>query len=189
MSGFCLHLLRHGAPLQPGLLMGHSDGAPAPAGLQACVEKARQVPFDALIASDLRRCALAGQAIAHEQAMPLRTDAAWRELDFGAWDGLAPEAVDPAALRRFWDDPDAHRPPGGESWSGIKARIAGAIDRLPARDTLVVCHGGAMRAALAVLADMALAQVWAFDFPYAALLSLRIWPGPQRAVQIIGLRA
>ena len=28
MSGFALHLLRHGAPATPGLLMGRTDGAP-----------------------------------------------------------------------------------------------------------------------------------------------------------------
>jgi alpha-ribazole phosphatase len=52
---------------------------------------------------------------------------------------------------------------------------------------LVVTHGGAIRAALADLCGFDRRQIWAFDLPYAALVSLRIWPGPKRTVQIVGL--
>ena len=37
MSGSVLHLLRHGAPETPGLLMGRTDGVPTPQGIAACV--------------------------------------------------------------------------------------------------------------------------------------------------------
>ena len=30
-------------------------------------------------------------------------------------------------------------------------------------------------------------QVWAFDLPYAALISLRVWSGTPRSAQIAGL--
>jgi len=53
--------------------------------------------------------------------------------------------------------------------------------------TLVVAHGGAMRAALALLCGFTQSQLWAFDLPYGALLSLRAWPGPPRSAQIMGL--
>ncbi|MET3471720.1 alpha-ribazole phosphatase [Novosphingobium sp. 1529] len=187
MSGFLLHLLRHGAPATPGLLLGHDDMAPTAAGLAACTQRAQSVDFAGIVASDLRRCAAAAQAIAAPRALPVQLDRRWRELDFGAWDGLAPAQVSCAALTAFWIDPDAHAPPGGERWSALRARVAAALADLPGSDTLVVTHGGAMRAALTVLCGFVSEQAWAFDLPYAALLSLRVWPGERPTAQIVGL--
>jgi alpha-ribazole phosphatase len=90
-------------------------------------------------------------------------------------------------LTAFWVDPDAHAPPGGERWSALHARVRAALAELPGSDVLVVTHGGAMRAALAVLCGFAREQAWAFDLPYAALLSLRVWPGARPTAQIVGL--
>ncbi|WP_438907651.1 histidine phosphatase family protein, partial [Bacillus licheniformis] len=82
---------------------------------------------------------------------------------------LAPASIDPAALGRFWDDPDAAAPPGGERWSALVARVGAAIAELPPEPTLIVTHGGAMRAALHVLCGFDVRTVWAFTLPYASL--------------------
>src|SRR3546814_6631850 len=85
-SGFALHLLRHGAPETPGLLMGRTDGGPTEAGIAACVARAETLAVERLIASDLRRCRAAGEAIGDATGLPLTIDPRWRELDFGEWD-------------------------------------------------------------------------------------------------------
>lgn len=191
MSHFALHLLRHGEPEGAGALIGRTDAAPTVAGIAACVEQARDLAPEVLVASDLSRARLAGEAISVASQVPLSIDPRWRELDFGAWDGLAPAAVDGAALARFWDDPDVHAPPGGECWAALMHRVAAAIGDLAARPTLVVTHAGAMRAALAMLCGFGLRQTWALDLPYNAVLSLRVWPtggsGQQPTAQIAGL--
>ncbi len=187
MTPFPLHLLRHGAAETPGLMMGRTDGAPTPAGIAACMKKARDLDIERLIASDLGRARLAGAAIAQERATPLAIDPRWRELDFGAWDGLKSDAIDPDALGRFWEDPDANPPPGGERWSALTGRVGAALCDLAPASTLIVTHGGAMRAALHMLCGFDHPRLWAFDLPYGALLSLRVWPGDRRSAQIIGL--
>lgn len=186
MSAFHLHLMRHGAPQTPGRLLGHTDAPSTPEGLAACVQQVSDLPFAAVVASDLTRCAQAAEAIATPRGLTLARDPRWRELDFGAWDGLPAAEVDSAALAAFWNDPDANPPPGGERWSALTARIEAALCDMD-RDTLVVTHGGAIRAALACLFGFGQQQVWAFDLPYACVMSLRIWPGPMRAAQIVGL--
>lgn len=188
MSAFALHLLRHGAPTTQGLLMGRSDGEPSAAGLAICAAQARDLVFDRIIASDLQRCRRAGRQIAAARGLPLTLDPRWRELDFGDWDGQAPAAIDSAALERFWDDPDLNPPPGGETWSALTARVGVALDDLTPTPTLIVSHGGAIRAALHKLCGFDRRQVWAFDLPYAALVSLSVWPGAKRAAQITRLR-
>ena len=187
MSAFLLHLLRHGAPETPGLLMGRSDGVPTAAGIAACVEQAADLEIANIVSSDLRRTRHAAEAIGGVRGLPVTIDPRWRELDFGDWDGLPPTAVAPAAMSRFWDDPDTNPPPGGERWSALVDRVAAAIAALDGTATLVVTHGGAMRAALAYLCGFSQPQLWAFDLPYAALLTLKVWPGPQPSAQIIGL--
>jgi len=184
MSGFLLHLMRHGAPEKAGLLLGHADVASTPAGIAACLQQVSALPFSSLVSSDLVRASAAADRIGAERGLTARRDARWRELDFGAWDGLPPAAVDAAA---FWDDPDASPPPGGERWSALMARVSAALEDIAERDTLVVTHGGAIRAALASLFGFGQRQIWAFDLPYAAMLTLRLWPGTPRSAQIAGL--
>ncbi len=187
MSAFLLHLLRHGAPLVAGRMMGRTDGMPMVEGIAACVDQARELPIERLIASDLARARMAGEAIARATALPLSIDRRWRELDFGEWDGLAADEIDGEALRRFHEDADANPPPQGERWSALTARVGEAIAALDPRPTLVVSHGGAMRAAVSLLCGLGQHQLWAFDLPYAALLSIKVWPGEKPAGQIVGL--
>lgn len=188
MTGFALHLLRHGAPETPGLLLGRTDCPPTSEGIAACMAHVRDLRQDRLIASDLQRARQPAEAIAAATGTRLDIDPRWRELDFGDWDGKPASECDPAALGRFWEDPDASPPPGGERWSGLVARVASALADLPPVPTLVVTHGGAIRAGLHLLCGFSPHQVWAFDLPYAALLSLRIWPGEAPRAQITGLR-
>jgi|UniRef100_UPI0035CC4AEF alpha-ribazole phosphatase len=180
-----LHLLRHGAPVLAGTLLGRTDSAVTPEGLVECMAQAAGLDVAAVVSSDLARASACAAAIADRMGLAATIDPRWRELDFGAWDGRAPAAVDPAALARFWDDPDANPPPQGERWSHLTARVATACADIT-QPTLVVTHAGAMRAALTILCGFEQRQTWAVDLPYAALLSLRVWREPA-AAQIVGL--
>lgn len=183
-----LHLLRHGAPEGAGRLLGHGDAAPTPQGILACRARAQGLQVARVVSSDLARAREPAGAIARDLGVALAIDRRWRELDFGAWDGCDPAALPPAQRAAFWDDPERCPPPGGERWSQIVGRVGAALEGLAA-DTLVVTHAGAMRAALSALLSFDYRQGWALHLPYAALLSLRVWPGEPRSAQITGLAA
>ncbi len=79
------------------------------------------------------------------------------EQHFGDWQGLTYaelEARRDGAYHRFWHAPATERPPGGESFEDVVARVAGAMSRITrehaGRDIVAVAHGGTIRAALAV---------------------------------------
>lgn len=182
MTSFPLHLMRHGEPALTGRLLGRTDCDATLDGITACVAQAQGLKVQRVYTSDLTRARHCAAAI----AMP-RIDARWRELDFGDWDGLAAADIDPAALGAFWSDPDASPPPRGERWSALVARVAEAIEALAPEPTLVVTHAGAMRAALTHLCGLSYETIWAFDLPYASLLSFAVWVGDDRRAQITGL--
>ena len=184
-AAFPLHLMRHGQPVLRDRLLGSTDCAVTPDGIAACVEQADGLVPETIIASDLRRARDCAQAVAGTRTVTI--DPRWRELDFGAWDGMASADVDPAALGRFWADPDAAPPPDGERWSALVARIGAALAGLEPRPTLIVTHGGAIRAALAVLCGFSQSQLWSFDLPYAVVVHLRVWPDAPRCAQIVGI--
>ncbi|WP_448189284.1 histidine phosphatase family protein [Azospirillum sp. sgz301742] len=77
------------------------------------------------------------------------------EQSFGEWQGLTYAELDasrPQATHRFWRAPAVERPPGGESFVEVVARVSAAMERLTAahagRDMVAVLHGGPIRAAL-----------------------------------------
>lgn len=182
MTSFPLYLMRHGAPAVPGRLLGRTDCPATAEGIAACRAQADALGPLRLVSSDRTRARACAEAI----GTPV-LDPRWRELDFGAWDGLAPADVDPHALGRFWEDPDAFPPPGGERWSALAARVGEAIAALAPEPTLVVTHGGAMRAALHRLCGFGVAELFAFELPHAAVLALTVWQGEPRRGQIAGL--
>ncbi len=182
-----LHLMRHGAPEVTGLMLGHRDVPVSAAGIAACVAQARNIVAGAIITSDLARAADCARQIGADQRLQAASDPRWRELDFGVWDGLPSAEIYADALAAFWNDPDASPPPGGERWSGLRARVAEALSAIT-EPTLVVTHAGAIRAALSVLCGFDYRQGWAIDLPYAGLVTLRLWREPSAAAQIIALR-
>lgn len=183
-----IHLIRHGETAHPGRLLGRTDHPTTAAGIARCVQAAEELEVGTIVTSDLIRASACATAIAVPRGLSVRTDPRWRELDFGEWDDFGTERIDPGALGRFWEDPDRFPPPSGERWSELVDRVGAALTTLDDA-TLVVTHGGAMRAALAVACGFDVRQVWAFDLPYAAVLSLRLWRGEAAAAQIVALRA
>ncbi|WP_033073426.1 histidine phosphatase family protein [Sphingopyxis sp. MWB1] len=183
MKPFALHLLRHGAPEVPGLMLGHSDMAPTSDGIAACAAQVGDLHFERILSSDLARCRRAAEHIGAAHHVEAIIDPRWREMNFGAWDGQSATALDPALLERFWADPDDSPPPEGESWSALVGRVSAALAELAEQapvPTLVVTHAGAIRAALHQLCGFPLKSLWSFSLPYGALISLTIWPDGDR---------
>lgn len=186
MTSRTVYLLRHGPPIRPGLLLGHTDDPVLVLDCPKMQVRISGLPVRAVVTSDLVRASAQAAHFAGRLGVPLALDPRWRELCFGQWDGRPAEAIDADELANFWNDPDAAPPPRGERWSDLRGRVGLALDAVDA-DTLVVTHAGAMRAAVAVLTGLDHRATWALDLPYRALLTLRIWPGSPASGRIIGL--
>ena len=76
-----------------------------------------------------------------------------KELSFGQWEGLTfreVRAVAPALLATRERDKWRFAPPGGESYEQLLIRVGAWLATLE-RDTVVVAHGGTMRALIVAL--------------------------------------
>ena len=143
-----LHLVRHG-PTHAKSMVGWSD---LPADLSDTAALARlsdHLPDRArLISSDLSRAAATADAIQAGRTR-LPHDPALREINFGAWELRRfkdIEAEDPDRIRAYWTTPGDVRPPDGESWHEVCARVDAAVDALIAAhngaDLIIVAHFG-----------------------------------------------
>lgn len=84
-----------------------------------------------------------------------------REQHLGDWQGRTHADLaqaEPDALAAFWADPAVRRPPGGESFGDLIARVGPVLDQLVARhpgeDVVIFAHGGTIRAACALALDL-----------------------------------
>ncbi|MBN2629342.1 MAG: histidine phosphatase family protein [Rhodobacteraceae bacterium] len=162
-----LHLVRHG-PTHARVMVGWTD-LPADLSDQAALARlSAHLPPDApVISSDLSRAIATADALALPTRRRLPADPALREIHFGGWemrDFTEVEAETPDLIHTFWETPGSIRAPGGECWNDVTARVAGALTRLTEQtpdQIIVVCHFGAILAALQVCLRLSPAEVFA----------------------------
>lgn len=162
-----LHLVRHG-PTHAKTMVGWSD---IPADLSDHAALARlhdHLPRDALvISSDLSRAADTATAIQGTRRR-LQHHPDLREIHFGTWEMRAfaeIEAEDPELAFAYWDSPGDVRPPNGESWNAVRARVDAAIDGLIGKytgaDLVIVAHFGVILTQLQRALDLDAQQTFA----------------------------
>lgn len=127
----------------------------------------------AVLTSPIVRAAETAEVIASRLGLPLMAEPAWRECEFGAWEGLR---IDEAAERfpdeiTAWRASTASPAPGGESLDQMTARISAArddvLERYSGQPVIVVTHSMPIRALMRL----------ALDAPPEAIHRLRPAPG------------
>jgi broad specificity phosphatase PhoE len=123
-------------------------------------------------------------SLAERSGAPLTVEPGFREMHFGEWEGQSPQelmAACPELLRQFWEDPLAHPPPGAEPLDGFRARVIAAwhaqLAALEGRSSLLIVHGGTVRAILAYLRRLSVRELMCLDVPYASVHRVNVQPG------------
>ncbi len=133
-EGLTIWWVRHG-PTHRKTMVGWTD---APADLSDTPALARlsaYLPEDApIVSSDLSRASATADAIGRGRPrLPHRP--ALREMNFGGWEDRALaeiEAETPGRLAAFYERPGEVRPPCGESWTDLAARVDADVAQLVA---------------------------------------------------------
>lgn len=147
----------------------------------------------ALHASPMVRTQESARAVGRRLGLPVTTDDAFAESDFGRWEGLTVPQVEerwPGELRRWYEEPS--RPaPGGESLDDVGVRVEAGLERLLAggvgRSVVVVSHAMAIRAAVGVTLDVPASRwTWLRILP-SSVTVLRWWADGSREVVVVGM--
>lgn len=164
-------LLRHTTPaVAPGTCYGRTD---LPLAETFPAEAAALLPglptFDHLIASPLARCRRLADHIARETGAAVMVADGWTEMDFGAWETRAWSDIPRAELDAWAADFMDFRGHGGESVGQLRARVAKALNALPAGDCVIVTHMGCIKAARHLHGDP---EAWDFKQAFGSATPL-----------------
>jgi probable phosphoglycerate mutase len=179
-EGCTVYLLRHGdsRPDAVRRFIGRSD-APLNETGRAQAEFWRRgltrIPFSRICCSDLKRSVETARIIGRRIKVPLSSLPELAEIDLGSWDGMPVSEV----RRLFTGEYDRRgadlagfRPPGGESFSDLSARVVPVFEELvqhSAGNLLIVGHAGVNRVILCHLLGMPLANLFHLDQGYGCL--------------------
>ncbi len=147
-----LWLIRHGETTLTAerRYCGHADPPLSARGRRQARALARLLPRGVPVwSSDLLR---ARETVALACDAPPRTSPAFRELDFGRFDGRGAsecEAIDREAFRAFIERPGEARAPGGEGLVDLARRVRAGLAALRSQTegpvAVLVAHGGPIR--------------------------------------------
>ena len=181
-----LFLLRHGAILQqaPRRFIGQTDHPLTDDGRRQAAlgcDVLTDVPFTAVVASDLLRCQETAALVLGGRDIPIRLEPRLREIALGAFEGLTVEEVRsrfPGAYERRGCDIAGFTPQGGESFADVQARAVAALAELAplCGNVLVVAHGGVNRTILCHALGIDLACLFRLGQDYCRLNILDLGP-------------
>jgi alpha-ribazole phosphatase len=149
-------------------------------------ERLQEEMICAIYASDLVRARETAEIIARQRtpAVQIRVSAAWREIDFGDWEGLTYAQIAEQFKDQlgFFTAPEHCSPPNGEPLAHMQRRVMDALsaivqsdDSPTAGDAVIVSHGGPLRVLLCSLLGMPLQRQW----------QLRLDPGSLSAIDLL----
>jgi alpha-ribazole phosphatase len=123
---------------------------------------------------------------ASELGLPLTVLEGLAEQSFGAWEGQPWEAIatdDAVSTNAFFANPVLATPPGGESFARCASRaiqaLQGALEG--ESSTLVIAHGGSLRAVLAHFLGLPLDRALDLAWQPFGLTKLEVY-GPNKAL-------
>lgn len=140
-----LVLVRHPQPdLAPGICYGRADISTSIEAIEQVAAGLRAAGLPGTLpvyASPLARCARLAAAL--DASVTL--DARLAEMDFGAWEMRAWDAIPRAEVDAWAADLLHYRPGGGENVLDVAHRVAAFRRELRLPAVLVICHAGTIR--------------------------------------------
>lgn len=187
-------LVRHALHGQVGkALVGRAPGVPLSPEGAAQAEGLRRhfsgIAFTRVLSSPIQRAIETADAIAGPHHLPVEVADDLVEIDCGEWTGLSFADLDRDPRWHEWNS-ERHRAviPGGETFGAVKARVSAMLDGLAAAGGgpfVLVSHSDVIKAAVAVLIDMAVNLHHRIVIDPASITTVELWgPGEGRILRM-----
>ncbi|MCG2770694.1 MAG: alpha-ribazole phosphatase [Desulfobacterales bacterium] len=183
-----VYLVRHGqvADGHTDRYHGNNDIGLSPNGVRQLEELAAQltdVDLAGIYASDLTRALTGAAIISRGREVPLQIIPEFREIHFGAWEGLSFTEIAeryPAELEARFRDLISFRIPGGESLLDLSSRVLPRLGEIIARHLeealIIVAHAGVNRVILSQALGLPLDHLFRLDQNYGCLNIIDYFP-------------
>lgn len=178
-------LVRHGQTEwnTAGRYQGQSNTELSAEGYKQAEQLAENFPVknvDSIYSSDLNRAFATAQKIADKFNLEVIPDKAFRELDFGDWEGLTYEEINsqwPDEVGDFFGAPEKLKIPNGETFSQAAERAVTRLKEIIAcnenKTVVIAAHGAVIRSMLATLMHIPLHYIWSIRQDNTAVNVLR----------------
>lgn len=175
-----LYLVRHGDSRQDAnrRYIGQCDPPLNPQGraqAKSLQQMLAHTDLKSVYCSDLRRCRETARIVGGHRGLRIRPVPALREIALGVWDGLTVAEVChrfPGEYEKRGKDMVNYRPPSGESFADLQARVVPAfleVIREARGPVLLVGHAGVNRVILCHVMRRALEELFEIPQNYARL--------------------
>ena len=186
-------LVRHGVTEwnAQGRIQGQSDTNLAPDGVHQARLLTAHFPFDvvdAIYSSDLHRAMTTAEVIASRFNLDIIPVKEFREINFGAWEGMDFEVIakdDPAGFKQFFLQPDMILFKDGETFAEVQNRAMTTLKKIvhdidnnnESKHIVIVTHGAVIRTIIASILEMPLRKIWTIKQHNTAVNILRVDDG------------
>ena len=193
--------IRHGQTAWnvSGRYQGQSDVALSKEGIAQAEKLAKHFPVaavDAVYSSDLMRARVTAEKVAEKFGLLVQTEPAFRELNFGDWEGLTYEQITASwadAMTNFLRHPDILQIPHGESFPEVRQRAMKRLRELLAEHEghviAVVAHGAVLRTMLTEALHIPLQYLWSIRQFNTAVNIVRYDAGENPTVELLNSTA
>lgn len=174
-----LILIRHAATALAGTFCGQSDpdlDAVGAAQLRSLQAHLAHTPIARIASSDLRRADHCAQALAAQHGAPVALHPAWREIHFGAWEGLTWSEIErrfPEPASRWLGGFPHVTPPQGEPYANFTNRVLREARRclngLQGGTLAIVTHRGVLQLLLQTFCALPATAAWRMTCQYATV--------------------
>lgn len=178
----CIDLLRHGETTAGKCFIGSTDVRLSEQGWNQMQTAFLADAYDLIISSPLLRCHDFAQYYAKQLNIPLQVNNAFREIDFGEWEGKTSDEIwasERESLSAFWQNPVSNSPPAGEALLTFKKRIMDAFNELLQANSqaniLLVCHAGVIRIILSTLLGVDINNMQKLSVDHGAISRVHMW--------------
>lgn len=165
-----IYLMRHGPTVQTGekRLVGRFDAPLDEDGLALAHQLAKdlaEAEIAHVVCSPLARSADMGRLIAPALSARLHIEPELSEINLGAWDGLPVAEIRarwPGEYEKRGEDLYTYRPPGGENFHDLQARVLATFSRVTRSldgNLLIIGHRAVNRALLADILGLPLTEM------------------------------
>ena len=133
----------------------------------------------AIYATPLERARMSAEIIAKPHRLEVAIEAAFREMTFGAWEGMTREEVAatfPELCRLWWETPHLVEVPGGETLAQVRARVVEGFAELRAahegETAVLVTHGVVIRLLVLDALGLGADRLWSLEASPAGITEL-----------------